>query len=123
MMIGCRPVSLRTSSIMFCVPPGPSPGSPFHRVMKGGTAQALRQRRVEHPTVAAVVDTDTGGRGPKLFRHDENRAAGVPRYLREAALPAMVRIGKSHRLGEELVFGAGKMQLYPHAAIEACFGK
>ena len=35
----------------------------------------------------------------------------------------MVRIGKSHRLGEELVFGASKMQLDPHAPIEACFGK
>src|SRR6516162_5528141 len=33
-MIGCRPVSLRTSWTMFWVPPGPSPGSPFHRVMK-----------------------------------------------------------------------------------------
>src|SRR5207248_135137 len=40
-------------------------------------AQALRQRRVEYPAIAAVVDTDAGRRGPKLFRHDENRAAGV----------------------------------------------
>ena len=44
-------------------------------------------------------------------------------YLREAALPATIRIGKSHRLGEELVFGASQMQLDPHATIEARFGK
>src|SRR5947207_2583169 len=42
-------------------------------------AQALRQRRVEYPAIAAVVDTDAGRRGPKLFRHDENRAARVLR--------------------------------------------
>src|SRR5580693_752190 len=83
----------------------------------------MPQRRVEHPTVAAVVDTDTSGRGPKLFRHDQNRAAGALRYLGEAALPAAVRIGKSHRLGEELVFGASKTQLDPHASLEARFGK
>ena len=29
--------------------------------------------------IAAVVDTDAGRRGPKLFRHDENRAARVLR--------------------------------------------
>src|ERR1700732_3660967 len=80
---------------------------------EGSTAQALRQRRVEYPAIAAVVDTDTGRRRSKLFRHDENRAARVLRYLGEAALPAMLRIGKSHRLGEELVFGASKMQLDP----------
>ena len=43
--------------------------------------------------------------------------------LREAALPAPVRIGKGHRLGEEFVFGASQTQLDPHAALEACFGK
>ena len=48
---------------------------------------------------------------------------GVLRYAREAALPATVRIGKCHRLGEELVLGAGETQLDPHAALEACFGE
>ena len=32
MISGCRPVSVRTSSTMCSVPPGPSPGSPFQRV-------------------------------------------------------------------------------------------
>ena len=122
MILGCRPVSSRTSSAMCSVPPGPSPGSPSQRVMKETFCNPMRERRVEHPAIAAVVYLTPSGAVLSSSGITNTAGAGLSLTAR-SSLPAMVGIGEGDGLGQEFRLVPRKAQLDPHAALEAGLGE
>src|SRR5216683_8227967 len=80
-----------------------------------GLPEAHRQRAVQDPAVAAVMDADAPRRRPELLRHHEDRRRLFILNLLEAPLPAMVGVGEGDRLRQELLLGARQSQLHAHA--------
>ena len=70
-----RPPFWRTSSIMWRVPPGPSPPSPFQRQTKSSLVRAEARGGVEHPAVVALVRVLARGRRTEFDRLNMERSA------------------------------------------------